>query len=249
MLPGMTARLVFVKFHFSKFSRDCGCQRLDVELIEFQSDTRTAADVKDAARVEAEVLIVDATRETPGVPRNTIDLNSATAELNGHVSQRHIKIASQELNPIFVDPRCQIIPVRYRDCGPSKLRSLVMKVRCSNDDLQANMADVLFEMGLAHKSPRSCNLFFSFFPVPMIIIQIKLKEFEARGNISTCGDQEAAGFVSSNAKMLELRAGVQPRCFSISWSLVVRQDLFNFSARFRQANDLRRAFFDLAIMY
>ena len=83
--------------------RDCG-EDTNVLQTPARPDRHVATNVKDAARIQAQWLIVHlGGRMTPRVPSNAIAYDSATAERPRDLNQKHIEVASQELYAMASD--------------------------------------------------------------------------------------------------------------------------------------------------
>ena len=113
-----------------------------------------------------------------------------------------------------------------------------MEMHSSHDNLRANMADALFDEGLAHNCPRARHFDRAFFFVVMVIVHIEFEEFEACGHILSRGNQNTSLLIAANTKVFACRSCVQPRRVSVSRDCGRLQSMFDFDGRFRQADDL-----------
>ncbi len=86
----------------------------------------------------------------PRIPRNTIAPDAATAELLRNLGERHIEVASNELNVVGLYISGESIPesVPYR--FPLNFHGSEMPMYPAHHDFFSEMANVLFEEHFAH---------------------------------------------------------------------------------------------------
>jgi hypothetical protein len=238
-------------------TRDCGEDRNMLQTPGC-AYLNAATDVKDTARIKAQSLPKGVvTRDCggfhdtgllPRVPCHTIANDSATAELLRNLSERHIEVASQELNAKTCHILRKSIPEGSPCLWPFYLHGAVIPMRSAHHDIFPKMANVLFEVNSAHYHPRPRHFLFALLSVSVVIMNFVMEALQGSCVILASGNQNSGLLFASHHKVIACASPLQAFLVKVSLHWGLLQQVFYLSRGLQNNQHLRRALQDLAIL-
>jgi len=184
----------------------------------------------------------------PRVPGNAIGYDPATMELLWDFRQTHIEVTSKEVNAMAIDFRGKPIPEVYPCSWPLDFHGVMVSMHTAENDILAQVPNVLFEADAAHERSRSRMLFFSFFSVRVIDVTVVLEELEGVGVVLARRNQNSIFRIVASHHVVFKCASTSQTCLAVSFPWRLLQQLRDCGICFAQDQHVRWGFADLVIV-
>jgi len=171
----------------------------------------------------------------PRVPGNAIGDDPATQELLWDFRQTHIEVTTKELNVMAIDFRGKPIKEFFPCRLPSDFHGAMVSMHTEENDIPAQVPNVLFEADAADDRSRYRMLCFSFVFVRDIDVTVVLEQLEGVGGVLVRRNQHSIFRMFASHHVIVFKwVSTNKTCLAVSFPWRLHQQLRDCGICFAQ---------------